>query len=99
MLGISIKDNELSVKFPHIWRAEDSRDYTKIALLLDSGTFRTLYIDLGAVNVLNVATIWLIDQIQWKCVEKSVSFNVVGSTKIVKTYFEILPFLAQANSD
>ena len=91
MIDLACDDGVLSVRLHGSWRAEYARDFTAIEREIERADVQRLSLDLSKVRVINPATIWLIDHIQWKCVTSRKSFDIVASSRIVDMYYSILP--------
>ncbi len=91
MIDMVCDNGVLSVRLPSSWRAEHSRDFAAIEREIERVDVQRLSLDLSKVRVINPATIWLIDHIQWKCVTSQKSFDIVASSRIVDMYYSILP--------
>ena len=90
MIAKDIENKILTLRLPRIWRAENARDFSEIDALLSSQRIEKLNLDMTRVETLNIATLWLMDEIQWKCTRERITFNIVGPDRLVKMYFELL---------
>ncbi len=90
MIDISNTNGVLTVRLPRTWRAEYAHDFTIVEKEVDRDAITRLRLDLSKVATINPATLWLIDQIHWKCVTSRKSFDIVASSRIVEMYFSTL---------
>jgi len=89
-MRISQRDKTLTVVCPPAWRADDVGDYSAIERIIEGGRIAELSLDLSRVEEINCATMWLIDQIQWKCVTSRVTFHLGETSKLATLFLNAL---------
>ena len=90
VVDIKIAGDTLEITLPRIWKADNSNDYAIIKRIMDDNKPRSVIVNLTKVSVFNPATMWLIDQIQWKCVSSRSSFHIDGTSRIITMYVNML---------
>jgi hypothetical protein len=83
LVDVKITGETLAITLPKVWKAEYSLDYAIIERVIDDNKPKKVRVDLTKVSVFNPATMWLIDQIQWKCNSSRSSFHIDGTGGIV----------------
>ena len=96
-LSLARRDKGLTVVCPPTWKSDDISDYSALEKMIDDGGISDVYLDLSRVEVINPAMIWLIDQIQWKCVTSRLSFHLGETSKIAQLCFNTLRTMHEAD--
>ena len=91
MLKVVENRTLLTITLPRRWVAEDLAECRFVEKAMAKDTISEVTVDLSQVEVLNPATIWLIDQLQWNCVNNRKTFNIIAASKICELYFSLIP--------
>ena len=84
---VSAFKRKMHIVFPRIWLPEHVNDYNVIDIMIDHLEPDAMFLDLKATQILNMATMWIIDKLHWKCVQSQLSFNIDGSSNVIRSYF------------
>ncbi len=89
-ISITTTGSLAKIVFPKSWYAGSIRDLDAAIAVISRDEISVLEIDLSQTKTVSFATMWLVDKLQWACIENNVGFNIIASNALTNAMLKAL---------